>query len=72
MKTKTVVSRSGGVKVVNAVSTFSKILNEISVNGQLDCQMVSTEEYVSFVFNSNGVQVTCHVQEMPVRKGVVS
>lgn len=69
MKTKTIVSKVGDVKVVNAVSTIHKILDEISENGRINCQMLSTENDVSFVFIANGVCMTCHVQDMPIMKG---
>lgn len=73
MKTEQLVSKSGDVKVVNAVSTIHKILDEISENGKLNCQMNSTQNDLSFVFISNGVCVTCHVQAFsPVQEGVQS
>lgn len=72
MKSKSIVSKSGDVKVVNAVSTIHKILDEIAVNGKLNCQMSTTQEDVSFVFISNGVCVTCHVQELNLQEGAQS
>ena len=73
MKTEQIVSKSGDVKVVNAVSTIHKILDSIAENGKLNCQMDTTQTDVSFVFIANGVCVTCHVQELnPVQEGARS
>lgn len=67
MKTKT---RQGSVKVVNALATIHKILNEIAPSGTLECTMQSKKSETVFAFVANGVCATFHLQEYkPMKKG---
>lgn len=63
MKTKKLLNtRSGEVKTVNAVAAIHKILEEMSPDGTLDCQMQSSKTEARFIFISGGVCATFHLQ----------
>lgn len=69
MKTKTLpTNQSGKVKTVNAVAAIHKILEELSIDGRIDCQMENKKEESTFVFLSKGVAVTLHMKKVKLSK----
>lgn len=64
MKTK---NHQGTIKVVNALATIHKILDEISPDGTIFCRMQTSESDVHFTFMNNGIEATFHIQEGGMR-----
>lgn len=56
-------NHQGKVKVVNALATIHKILDEISPDGTIFCKMQTSETDAHFTFVNNGIEATFHIQK---------
>ncbi|MDR1716325.1 MAG: hypothetical protein LBS20_10810 [Prevotella sp.] len=62
--------QQGSVKVVNALATIHKILDEMAPSGTLDYIVESKKNETLYVFIANGICATLHVQVFnPVQEG---
>lgn len=64
MKTKTITTRKAGdVKVVNALASIHKILDEIAPNGMIHCKMNTRKNGARFVFTNNGIEAVLQIRK---------
>lgn len=61
------VQKTGDVKVVNAVASIHKVLDEIAPSGFIPCKMLSGNNHVQFVFEQDGVEAIFLVRKGGVR-----
>ena len=66
METK---NRQGKVKVVNALASIHKILDEIAPDGTIYCKMHTSGTNAQFTFSNNGIEATFRIQEFKPTKG---
>lgn len=64
MKTKTISTRKAGdVKVVNALASIHKILDEIAPNGTIHCKMNTRKNGAKFVFSNDGIEAVFQIKK---------
>ena len=64
MKSKTIPNRKAGdVKVVNALASIHKILDEIAPNGMIHCKMNTRKNGAKFVFSNDGIEAVFQIRK---------
>lgn len=68
MKTeKNPTRKAGDVKVVNALASIHKKLDEIAPNGTIHCKMNTRKNGAKFVFENNGIEAVFQIRKGGVR-----
>lgn len=56
-------NRQGEVKVVNALASIHKILDEIAPDGKIFCRMQTSDNNALFTSTHNGIEATFRIQK---------
>ena len=63
LKTLPTTARKGDVRVVNAVASIHKILDELAPNGIIFCNMQISNDGAVFEMSKNGIKATFRVEK---------